>query len=201
MNTRTDLDWIWALCVFALVAVGCLAEPVELPGDLVTEELAELYSSEDVVEMTGEQYVQVVWAEDCRAKLSPDEALRPYVERAVDWWSEAVPCELWIGEGGTPVTLGDAGTNENGIRRNAQAVLGFDDDELRHGLGYWYIARVIVSDAISLDDVNTSVLHEIGHLIGADHTETGLMSRKSQGATHAIDQAAIDAVCEAVHCD
>ena len=124
--------------------------------------------------------------EACSVAFSPVEALRLDVEEAAVRWSVATSCDVFVASGGIPVVL-------------APSILRPDGSE---SPGATSIERdfVRINAQSSYRQRRETVMHELGHALGGDHTAgLGVLSGE-KGHGDVIDEAALETVCSRLHC-
>jgi len=122
---------------------------------------------------------------ECSVAFSPDEALLLYVEQAAERWSLATGCDVFVGAG-IPVELAPSilrpdGTEAPGMTSEARDLV------------------LINAQSRELQRART-VLHELGHALGGDHTLTNGVLSGQKGHGYLIDAAALDTVCSRLAC-
>jgi len=123
---------------------------------------------------------------ECTVAFSPDEALRLDVEEAAVRWALATGCDLFVGEGGVPVSLVPSIERPDGTQ--APGVTSRERD------------RIGINEQASAQRRTSSVLHEMGHALGGDHTETDGVLWGQKGRRDVIDAAALETVCSRLPC-
>jgi len=124
--------------------------------------------------------------------LSPVPELEYATKRAVYRWNvasgcgEGSGCEVVLGEGGIPVAYADEIVSAKGTR--AQAVTCRGDE----GANVCTRGQVAVFVRRGNTEPERLVAHEVGHLRGGHHTETGVMW--SADGMSAAEKAAIEAM-------
>jgi hypothetical protein len=120
----------------------------------------------------------------CAVVLSPAADIAPSVELAAARWSQATGCDVRLGEGGvsvvfdTPILRPD-GTEAPGVTEPGGLLVRIDPRHRRR---------------------DETVAHELGHVLGAGHTDSmGLMSGR-KGRADRIDADSLAAVCEVLSC-
>lgn len=122
----------------------------------------------------------------CYVAFSPDEALRYDTEIAAARWSLATGCEVVVAEGGIPVVL-------------ASSILRPDGSE-SPGVTSAERDLVEINAQAGAEQRASAVLHELGHALGGDHTESdGVLSGK-KGRRDVIDAPALVTVCSRLSC-
>lgn len=116
--------------------------------------------------------------------FSPAPELEGATNSAASDWATATGCTITVGPGGIPVVLADE-------------IL--DDDGVEH-MG----ATAPTRDRIRISSAATRryhvMLHEMGHALGGNHTDTdGALSGWAE-RTNVIDGAALESVCAALPC-
>lgn len=124
--------------------------------------------------------------------LSPEPELRAATESAAARWTKATGCEVRVAPGGVSIALVDH------VFEMPDGSASFSDPEgtgeERAGANDY---RGIAISRMQMDDLGMSVTHEVGHRLGAKHTETGVMSLRG-GAL--IDEASLESVCARLPC-
>lgn len=124
-------------------------------------------------------------AKACRVAFSPDEAIRPEVEAAAERWSTATGCTLEVSDAGFPVVVVASVVRPDGSQSPGMTTperVEINVRILRNG---------------QLDD---TLMHELGHALGGNHTESmGVLSRH-KGHTDVIDAEALETVCSRLPC-
>lgn len=118
-----------------------------------------------------------------RVVLSPEPELRLATMAAAERWSRATGCNVEVGEGGVPVVaetpiLRPDGTEAPGATSDDRWLVRVDP---RHGKR------------------TDTVTHEVGHVLGAGHAGSGLMS-DHEGRGTLIDAESLAAVCAVLDC-
>lgn len=162
--------------------------------------------SADAAVATGEPPIQAdpVQPTTSTTLLSPEPALLDWTRRGAYRWNTATGCaegsgcEFVVGEGGIPIEYADSIPRQG--QGDAGGVLMPDPD----GPGWLYVhIRRGTADPFRM------LMHELGHLRGAEHTPTGVTA--SLGRTisqeealeldwYTISSAALDAACARVTC-
>jgi hypothetical protein len=119
----------------------------------------------------------------CTIHLAPDAAIADVVAEQGARWAQATGCALELGTGPVVMLVDDVPRGDGTQSRGT--TLGDRSATLIHRHGR---------------DIPRTVLHELGHLLGADHVDTmGVMSNR-KGYAAAIDAASLAAVCEVIPC-
>jgi hypothetical protein len=119
--------------------------------------------------------------------------LRAATERAAARWSAATGCTIEVGEGGIPVSLVDEVLTPAGESANGAT------DFVRDARLQW-MACSGVRIARTATDPERTVLHELGHALGATvHANGGLMA-SAPAAGVSLDEAAVELVCQHLDC-
>lgn len=133
--------------------------------------------------------------EPCSRSFSPDLETKTYVQSAVERWSAATGCDIYIGSGGLPVRAVDHVYKDDGSE--AAGAARYDEN----GIGY----SVLISRTRAFHKYIVAA-HEIGHILSfpmADgqnhHTETGLM-QPAVSIDNLIDEASLSLICEKLDC-
>jgi hypothetical protein len=173
----------------ALLA-GCGSPPA---ADEATPGLAPSTPSGDVASWAWDELSSP--EEACSAVFTPlNESLRGPLAGAVSRWNAATGCLASVGERGLPVALVPEVVNDEGKPSN-----GVTDVELEDGA---WVACTAVFISAQADDLSDTVLHELGHCLGAgrhNESRTGLMAARP-GAAPRIDSESLALVCEALPC-
>lgn len=111
--------------------------------------------------------------------LAPDATLLPAVERWADRWSEA---------SGLDIVVSDAGVR-------VEMVAELLDEDGKDRAGSTTIERDYVRINYRAVDIEKAVGHELGHVLGGDHTDTDGVLSGHKGARPVIDEAALISVC------
>jgi hypothetical protein len=154
LNTRND--WKWAAATLALCAVGCLAP----------DEGVELWDGEVIA-------------------VDPEPEMEAFVQRAIDSWHEAGGPRFEIAAGGVPIVWGRPSDEPDLVRANDGTVLAGTVVYLgEFGSNPLVVRRVVLNIHEVFDRrgeaLQKYVAHELGHLAGAGHTDTGLMAQPSE---------------------
>jgi hypothetical protein len=122
----------------------------------------------------------------CVFRVSPDAALRADVEAAAERWSAAAQCEVELGEGGAPIRVVASIVRPDGTQAPGWTSPERDRVEINVRLGAEQRAR--------------TVLHELGHLLGGDHTASDAVLSGEKGWRPVIDTEALVSVCSRLPC-
>lgn len=122
----------------------------------------------------------------CFVAFSPDEALRLAVEEAATRWSVATGCDLVVAPGGIPVVLDASIERPDGTQ--APGVTSAARDLIR------------INVRSRPEQRASSVLHEMGHALGGDHTASDGILSGEKGRRDVIDAAALETVCSRLPC-
>lgn len=123
---------------------------------------------------------------DCRAAFSPDEALLVEVAAAAERWGAATGCAVEASDAGVPVVLAASIERPDGSQAPGATSEARDLVEINVRSGRRQRAE--------------SVLHELGHALGGDHTLTDGVLSGDKGRRHVIDAAALETVCSRLPC-
>ncbi len=118
--------------------------------------------------------------------LSPHEVLREATEEWAIRWSDALACDVHLGDGGLPVELVARIQRPDGS--DAPGATGAARD------------YVHISARVGEDQRWRSLGHELGHLLGGDHTESHGVLSGEEGRSNAIDTEAAVSVCTRLPC-
>jgi hypothetical protein len=134
------------------------------------------------------------WRARCaRTVFTPAPELRAATERAAARWAGATGCDIRVGPAGLPVVLVPNVVATDGEPANG-ATDGFVDARGR------LVAYVQVRIARTAKDPERTLLHEMGHALGAlGHAQTGIMAVAPSAVAH-LDPAAIELVCATLDC-
>lgn len=116
--------------------------------------------------------------------LAPDEALRGVTEHWAERWSAATGVEIVVGETGAELWLVGDIPLEDG----------------RQAPGWTNGERTLALIHYRGRDVSLAVGHEIGHLLGGDHTEEQGLLYGGALPEPVINTAALETVCARLHC-
>lgn len=119
-------------------------------------------------------------------RVSPDEALRADVEAAAERWSAAAECEVVVADGGAPIRL-----VQSIVRPDGTQAPGWTSPERD---------RVEISARVGSAQRKRTVLHELGHLLGGDHTASDGVLSGDKGWRPVIDAEALVSVCSRLAC-
>lgn len=175
--------WTWraALVLVCSVAPGCDGVPPPSavpPGQTLTA----LDRDDDLRGDTADA--------GCSFELAADEALAGAVDAAAERWSAATGCQIVRGE------------TERARARFAlvPSVLRPDGSEAPAKTTADR-SRVEVSARTGQRQRQSTVLHELGHVLGGDHTASGgVLSGAPEGRSDVIDAEALETVCARLAC-
>lgn len=123
-------------------------------------------------------------APSCERVFTPAPELRLDALAAVERWSNATGCSVTVGEGGTPILLVDDLPRPDGSQ--APGATDVDRSAIRVHARAVSRARVI--------------MHELGHGLWGEHTDTMGVLSLHEGHTDWIDAAALETVCAVTPC-
>lgn len=123
----------------------------------------------------------------CRVAFSPDEAIRLDFESAAARWSRATGCELVVSDAGIPVAVVASIVRPDGTQSPGMTTAERDRVELN--------VRILRNG--QLDD---TLMHELGHALGGDHTESMGVLSGHKGHSDVIDVEALETVCSRLPC-
>lgn len=122
----------------------------------------------------------------CTFVVTPDAALIADVEAAAERWSAAAECQVVVGAGGVPMRIVASIVRPDGTQAPGATSAARDLVEINVRLGPEQRAR--------------TVFHELGHVLGGDHTASdGVLSGK-KGYRVVIDGPALESVCSRLAC-
>lgn len=122
-------------------------------------------------------------------RLSPDPELAAPVEAAAQRWSAATGCRIDIGapgDGGVPVALVATVLRPDGSE--APAVTSAARDRLE------------VNARVGAAQRQRTLDHELGHVLGGDHTASDGVLSGEPGRRDVIDPEALESVCSRLRC-
>ncbi len=122
----------------------------------------------------------------CSVMLAPDEALTADVEAAALRWSAATGCSIEASDAGVPIVIVASIVRPDGTQ--APGMTTADRD------------RVEVNVRMRGERRRSTVLHELGHLLGGEHVESDGVLSGDKGRRDVIDGAALDSVCSRLDC-
>lgn len=122
----------------------------------------------------------------CSVAFSPDEALRLDVEAAAERWSRATGCNIEVSDAGVPVRIAASIVRPDGTQAPGKTSEARDLIEVNVRLGP--------------GQRRSTVLHELGHALGGDHTDTDGALSGQKGRRDVIDDAACVTVCRSLDC-
>lgn len=125
-------------------------------------------------------------APSCHVAFSPDEALRPAVEAAAERWGLATGCLIEASDAGVPVVLAASIERPDGSQAPGATSEARDLVEINVRCG--------------AEQRRESTLHEMGHALGGDHTESDGVLSGQKGRRSVIDAAALETVCSRLPC-
>lgn len=120
----------------------------------------------------------------CSVRFSPEPELEGATNSAASDWSAATGCEITVGPGGIPVVLADSIPDEDGAERQ----------------GSTDIARTRIQVHRLATRRFRVVLHEMGHALGGEHTDTDGCLSGALGRRNVVDAAALETVCAVLPC-
>ncbi len=122
----------------------------------------------------------------CAVELSPEPALLEPVELAAERWSAATGCTVFVGDAGVPFRLATPILRPDGS--DSPGATSATRDE------------VLVNTRSRPLQKQRTALHELGHVLGGDHTESlGVLSGHKEHGYH-IDAEALESVCARLPC-
>lgn len=128
----------------------------------------------------------LIGAAHCAATFSPDAALLEATELAAARWSVATGCEVVVAEGGVPVEL--AATIPRPDGSEAPGATSAERDLVRINMRVGKAQR------------ERTVMHELGHALGGDHTASDGVLSGAKGGRDVIDAEALATVCSRLPC-
>jgi hypothetical protein len=120
----------------------------------------------------------------CSVRFSPVPELEGATNSAASDWSTATGCDITVGPGGIPVVLADSIPDAEGVERQGQTSDARD---------------IIWVHRLATRRFRV-VLHEMGHALGGNHTDTDGCLSGAPGRRDVIDEAALVTVCSALPC-
>lgn len=123
-------------------------------------------------------------ASACAVIFSPAPELVGATNSAASDWSQATGCDISVGPGGIPVVLADSIPDADGAEHQGQT-----SD-----------ARDIIWVHRLATRRYRVVLHEMGHALGGNHTDTDGCLSGALGRRDVVDEAALESVCAALPC-
>jgi hypothetical protein len=120
----------------------------------------------------------------CAVVFSPVPELEGAANSAASDWSTATGCDITVGPGGIPIVLADSIPDADGAEHQGQTSDARDVVWVHRLAARRY--RV--------------VLHEMGHALGGNHTDTDGCLSGAPGRRNVIDAAALASVCSALSC-
>lgn len=123
-------------------------------------------------------------APTCAVTFSPEPALEGATNSAASDWSAATGCAITVGPGGIPVELADSIQDDCGAEH--QGATSAARDRIR--------VHRLTSRRYAV------LLHEMGHALGGDHTDTDGALSGAPGRRNVIDGAALETVCARLPC-
>lgn len=123
----------------------------------------------------------------CRVVFSPDEAIRLDVEASLERWSLATGCTLEVTGAGVPVAVVASIVRPDGSQSPGMTTAGRDRVEVN--------VRILRNGQLA-----PVLLHELGHALGGDHTESMGVLSGHKGHSDVIDVEALETVCSRLPC-
>lgn len=122
----------------------------------------------------------------CEVVLSPLGVLTEPTRLAAERWSAATGCDVRLGEGGAVIELALRVQRPDGS--DAPGVTSPERD------------HVLISSRVGEAQRFRTVAHEVGHVLGADHTASNGIQGEAAGRTDIIDAEALEQVCATLPC-
>jgi len=122
----------------------------------------------------------------CSFELAPDEELRGDVEAAAERWGRATECAIEVSDAGVPVVI------VAGIAR--------PDGSQAPGMTTPERDRIEINVRMRGARRASTVLHELGHALGGEHTATDGILSGAKSRRDVIDTAALETVCARLPC-
>lgn len=173
-----------------LLSLGCaVGQPLDSPYILSTVANGPIIDEPSTKEKPYDNYF-----DSCEMAFAPDSDSMSFTLSAVDRWSEATGCDIYVAMWGLPVTMVNQVYNEEGRPAGGIAISSHG------GVG----KEIIISRNTQNPYIVTA--HEIGHILSlplakdaARHTETGLMQPKVS-FDMMIDEASLELICGGLDC-
>lgn len=124
---------------------------------------------------------------ECSFAFEPDEALVPDVEDAAARWSATTGCDVHVAAGGVPVRVVAGIVRPDGTQAPGVTSAARDRVEIN--------VRIMRSGQLG-----DTLLHELGHALGGDHTDSDGVLSGQKGRRNVIDTAALETVCSRLPC-
>lgn len=122
----------------------------------------------------------------CLFTVQADAVLAPVVALAAEHWSAATSCEIMLGDSGPLFEIAESierpdGTQAPGVTNAART-------------------HVQIHARTRPEARFSAVMHELGHVLGGEHTDTMAVLSMHKGHSAVIDLAALETVCLKLAC-